>query len=144
MGASGMGWGCSCPWGSCLPTCFVFPSSPFMNKFFPANFPNRQYQLLFTQGSGENKEGQCCPLSLALGISHPLPLCLQYRGSSTKQGMEKVGSAITLPGFPPPLCHCLHCLHGGLWVNAFTPLSLGCFRFYFMCRMKMIHLVPPS
>uniref|UniRef100_A0ABI8AL61 Histocompatibility minor 13 n=1 Tax=Felis catus TaxID=9685 RepID=A0ABI8AL61_FELCA len=30
--------------------------SPFMNKFFPANFPNRQYQLLFTQGSGENKE----------------------------------------------------------------------------------------
>ncbi|XP_023076144.1 minor histocompatibility antigen H13 isoform X2 [Piliocolobus tephrosceles] len=30
--------------------------SPFMNKFFPATFPNRQYQLLFTQGSGENKE----------------------------------------------------------------------------------------
>ncbi|XP_058535363.1 minor histocompatibility antigen H13 isoform X1 [Ochotona princeps] len=30
--------------------------SPFMNKFFPVNFPNRQYQLLFTQGSGENKE----------------------------------------------------------------------------------------
>ncbi|KAK2498991.1 hypothetical protein MC885_018844 [Smutsia gigantea] len=30
--------------------------SPFMNKFFPANFPSRQYQLLFTQGSGENKE----------------------------------------------------------------------------------------
>ncbi|XP_005214722.1 minor histocompatibility antigen H13 isoform X2 [Bos indicus] len=30
--------------------------SPLMNKFFPANFPNRQYQLLFTQGSGENKE----------------------------------------------------------------------------------------
>nr|KAF6330060.1 histocompatibility minor 13 [Myotis myotis] len=30
--------------------------SPFMSKFFPANFPNRQYQLLFTQGSGENKE----------------------------------------------------------------------------------------
>ncbi|XP_055121192.1 minor histocompatibility antigen H13 isoform X5 [Hylobates moloch] len=30
--------------------------SPFMNKFFPASFPNRQYQLLFTQGSGENKE----------------------------------------------------------------------------------------
>ncbi|XP_012866329.1 PREDICTED: minor histocompatibility antigen H13 isoform X1 [Dipodomys ordii] len=30
--------------------------SPLMNKFFPASFPNRQYQLLFTQGSGENKE----------------------------------------------------------------------------------------
>ncbi|XP_036780676.1 minor histocompatibility antigen H13 isoform X3 [Manis pentadactyla] len=30
--------------------------SPFMSKFFPANFPSRQYQLLFTQGSGENKE----------------------------------------------------------------------------------------
>ncbi|KAM5305420.1 minor histocompatibility antigen H13 isoform 1-T1 [Glossophaga mutica] len=30
--------------------------SPFMNKLFPATFPNRQYQLLFTQGTGENKE----------------------------------------------------------------------------------------
>uniref|UniRef100_A0A493TNF9 Histocompatibility minor 13 n=1 Tax=Anas platyrhynchos platyrhynchos TaxID=8840 RepID=A0A493TNF9_ANAPP len=27
-----------------------------MNRFFPANFPNKQYQLLFTQGSGESKE----------------------------------------------------------------------------------------
>ncbi|XP_061486826.1 minor histocompatibility antigen H13 isoform X2 [Rhineura floridana] len=30
--------------------------SPVMNKLFPANFPNKQYQLLFTQGSGETKE----------------------------------------------------------------------------------------
>ncbi|KAM8775608.1 minor histocompatibility antigen H13 isoform 3-T4 [Rhynchonycteris naso] len=30
--------------------------SPFMSRLFPASFPNRQYQLLFTQGSGENKE----------------------------------------------------------------------------------------
>uniref|UniRef100_A0A8B9HFC4 Histocompatibility (minor) 13 n=1 Tax=Astyanax mexicanus TaxID=7994 RepID=A0A8B9HFC4_ASTMX len=30
--------------------------SPFMNRVFPANLPNKQYQLLFTQGSGENKE----------------------------------------------------------------------------------------
>ncbi|NXX73522.1 HM13 protein, partial [Urocolius indicus] len=30
--------------------------SPMMNRFFPANFPNKQYQLLFTQGSGDNKE----------------------------------------------------------------------------------------
>lgn len=28
-----------------------------MNRFFPANFPNKQYQLLFTQGSGDSKEG---------------------------------------------------------------------------------------
>lgn len=34
----------------------LFPS-PMMNRFFPANFPNKQYQLLFTQGSGESKEG---------------------------------------------------------------------------------------
>lgn len=33
-------------------------SSPMMNKFFPANFPNKQYQLLFTQDSGEAKEGK--------------------------------------------------------------------------------------
>ncbi|KAL4655297.1 minor histocompatibility antigen H13-like isoform X1 [Arapaima gigas] len=30
--------------------------SPLMNKIFPSSLPNRQYQLLFTQGSGENKE----------------------------------------------------------------------------------------
>ncbi|KAI7789775.1 putative minor histocompatibility antigen H13 [Triplophysa rosa] len=30
--------------------------SPFMCRLFPANLPNKQYQLLFTQGSGEGKE----------------------------------------------------------------------------------------
>ncbi|MGH0124500.1 UNVERIFIED_CONTAM: hypothetical protein FKN15_077185 [Acipenser sinensis] len=30
--------------------------SPFVNRLFPENFPNKQYQLLFTQGSEENKE----------------------------------------------------------------------------------------
>uniref|UniRef100_A0A8C8LWT3 Histocompatibility (minor) 13 n=1 Tax=Oncorhynchus tshawytscha TaxID=74940 RepID=A0A8C8LWT3_ONCTS len=30
--------------------------SPFMNRIFPANIPIKQYQLLFTQGSGETKE----------------------------------------------------------------------------------------
>ncbi|XP_067303105.1 minor histocompatibility antigen H13 isoform X1 [Pseudorasbora parva] len=30
--------------------------SPFMYRVFPANVPNKQYQLLFTQGSGESKE----------------------------------------------------------------------------------------
>ncbi|KAJ8257831.1 hypothetical protein GJAV_G00190190 [Gymnothorax javanicus] len=30
--------------------------SPLMNRVFPANLPNKQYQLLFTQGSGDNKE----------------------------------------------------------------------------------------
>ncbi|XP_076874865.1 minor histocompatibility antigen H13 isoform X1 [Brachyhypopomus gauderio] len=30
--------------------------SPFMNRILPANLPNKQYQLLFTQGSGESKE----------------------------------------------------------------------------------------
>ncbi|KAK1801958.1 hypothetical protein P4O66_022583, partial [Electrophorus voltai] len=30
--------------------------SPFMNRVLPANLPNKQYQLLFTQGSGESKE----------------------------------------------------------------------------------------
>lgn len=84
-------WGCDCPWGPSLPTCFVFPSSPFMNKFFPANFPNRQYQLLFTQGSGENKEGQCCPLSLALGISHLRSPLSPNSGLSNKASDGKGG-----------------------------------------------------
>ncbi|XP_030067641.1 signal peptide peptidase [Microcaecilia unicolor] len=30
--------------------------SPAMNRLFPVNFPNKQYQLLFTQDSGETKE----------------------------------------------------------------------------------------
>ncbi|XP_056305560.1 minor histocompatibility antigen H13 isoform X2 [Danio aesculapii] len=30
--------------------------SPFMCRVFPANLSNKQYQLLFTQGSGESKE----------------------------------------------------------------------------------------
>lgn len=45
-------------WGFCR-TALLYTSrfSPMMNRFFPANFPNKQYQLLFTQGSGESKEG---------------------------------------------------------------------------------------
>lgn len=36
--------------------------SPLMSRIFPDSFPNKQYQLLFTQGSGESKEGEtCCP-----------------------------------------------------------------------------------
>uniref|UniRef100_A0A3P8WX29 Histocompatibility (minor) 13 n=1 Tax=Cynoglossus semilaevis TaxID=244447 RepID=A0A3P8WX29_CYNSE len=30
--------------------------SPLVSRIFPASFPNKQYQLLFTQGSGESKE----------------------------------------------------------------------------------------
>ncbi|XP_029013514.1 minor histocompatibility antigen H13 isoform X4 [Betta splendens] len=30
--------------------------SPLMSRVFPASFPNKQYQLLFTQGTGESKE----------------------------------------------------------------------------------------
>ncbi|KAM9343294.1 minor histocompatibility antigen H13 isoform 2-T2 [Pholidichthys leucotaenia] len=30
--------------------------SPMMSRVFPDSFPNKQYQLLFTQGSGESKE----------------------------------------------------------------------------------------
>lgn len=44
---------CFCP--TALPCASRF--SPMMNRFFPANFPNKQYQLLFTQGSGDSKEG---------------------------------------------------------------------------------------
>lgn len=30
--------------------------SPLMSRIFPTSFPNKQYQLLFTQGAGESKE----------------------------------------------------------------------------------------
>lgn len=35
--------------------------SPLVSRIFPASFPNKQYQLLFTQGSGESKEGGTRP-----------------------------------------------------------------------------------
>lgn len=42
-------------------TFFLFLSlSPLMSRIFPESFPNKQYQLLFTQGSGESKEGESC------------------------------------------------------------------------------------
>lgn len=42
-------------------TFFLFLSlSPLMSRIFPESFPNKQYQLLFTQGSGESKEGETC------------------------------------------------------------------------------------
>lgn len=52
-------------WGFCR-TAILYTSrfSPMMNRFFPANFPNKQYQLLFTQGSGESKEGMLACWSL--------------------------------------------------------------------------------
>lgn len=43
--------------------------SPMMNRFFPANFPNKQYQLLFTQGSGESKEGTPACQSVSVSCS---------------------------------------------------------------------------
>nr|KAF6471378.1 histocompatibility minor 13 [Molossus molossus] len=53
--------------------------SPFMSKFFPANFPNRQYQLLFTQGSGENKEGGRGSPAPGSGLTWPLcPEIINY------------------------------------------------------------------
>lgn len=101
-GIVGWCWGCGCPQGLCLPICFAFSSSPFMNKFFPANFPNRQYQLLFTQGSGENKEGQCWPLSPAWGVFLLLsPLSVCFWSSLVEQIMEKVGSGVTCLGSHP-------------------------------------------
>lgn len=32
--------------------------SPLMGRIFPESFPNKQYQLLFTQGSGESRQGE--------------------------------------------------------------------------------------
>ncbi|KPP76664.1 Minor histocompatibility antigen H13-like [Scleropages formosus] len=42
---------------SAVPESYpLYHTSPLMNRAFPTNLPNRQYQLLFTQGSGEAKE----------------------------------------------------------------------------------------
>nr|BAC30202.1 unnamed protein product [Mus musculus] len=76
--------------------------SPFMNKFFPANFPNRQYQLLFTQGSGENKEGQCCPCPLGCVFPSCLSPVLGFpkkRALKTKPNLYGPGS---YPAWSPP------------------------------------------
>lgn len=39
-------------------SCPSVSVSPLMSRVFPESFPNKQYQLLFTQGSGESKEGE--------------------------------------------------------------------------------------
>lgn len=95
----GVSWGAA---GAVVANLLGLFSSPFMNKVFPASFPSRQYQLLFTQGSGENKEGQCFPLSLPAP-----PLSARCWGFPVEQVMAKVGSGVTLPGFvhipAPPL-----------------------------------------
>ncbi|CAH6777081.1 H13 [Phodopus roborovskii] len=88
--------------------------SPFMNTFFPANFPNRQYQLLFTQGSGENKEGQWHPLP-------SLPFFVSLIVGSPK-GKKKVikrrnsAALVHIPALPLPR----------VWVNPLF-LCTGCF-----------------
>lgn len=123
-GVTEWSWGCGGSRGLCLPICLAFSSSPFMNKFFPANFPNQQYQLLFTQGSGENKEGQCCPLSPAGCLPPLLPFVCSGEGVSSRASDGEGG----LGGHPAwvksQLCRCLH---GGLWVSTFTSLSFGHF-----------------
>lgn len=37
--------------------------SPLMGRLLPESLPNNQYQLLFTQGSGESRQGErrTCP-----------------------------------------------------------------------------------
>lgn len=69
-----------CPFPPPHLSCF----SPMMNKFFPANFPNEQFQLLFTRGAGERREGKSvCWLGLAAwGISPQLArlLCFLTQG----------------------------------------------------------------
>uniref|UniRef100_A0A673UT25 Histocompatibility minor 13 n=1 Tax=Suricata suricatta TaxID=37032 RepID=A0A673UT25_SURSU len=84
--------------------------SPFMNKFFPANFPNRQYQLLFTQGSGENKEEiinyefdakdlVCLGLSSIVGVWY---LLRKVRSGALGAGARaRVGTRLS-PLLPPP------------------------------------------
>uniref|UniRef100_A0A8C6X176 Histocompatibility minor 13 n=1 Tax=Naja naja TaxID=35670 RepID=A0A8C6X176_NAJNA len=46
--------------------------SPMMNKFFPANFPNKQYQLLFTQEivnyEFDTKDLVCLAVSSVVGV----------------------------------------------------------------------------
>lgn len=57
-------------WGFSRTLLFSnFRFSPMMNRFFPANFPNKQYQLLFTQGSGESKEGTLACQSVSVSCS---------------------------------------------------------------------------
>lgn len=97
-------WLCLTPWGKATRRCMwsrwirvialmfavvLFLSlSPLMSRIFPDSFPNKQFQLLFTQGSGESKEGETfCPThhwktlftkQLKKHLIHQMiPLCLK-------------------------------------------------------------------
>lgn len=112
LGAGGP-WGCrgcGCSRALHVPIHSVFSSSPFMNKLFPASFPSRQYQLLFTQGTGENKEGQCHPPPPAWGVSpYPTPppfapptLGLHSRASNGEGGFWGLSARVHIPALPLP------------------------------------------
>ncbi|KAF3824772.1 hypothetical protein GH733_010106 [Mirounga leonina] len=101
--------------------------SPFMNKFFPANFPNRQYQLLFTQGSGENKEEiinyefdakdlVCLGLSSIVGVWY---LLRKVFGTNVMVTVAKSFEAPIKLVFPQDL------LEKGLEADNFAMLGLG-------------------
>uniref|UniRef100_A0A3Q2I0B1 Histocompatibility minor 13 n=1 Tax=Equus caballus TaxID=9796 RepID=A0A3Q2I0B1_HORSE len=101
--------------------------SPFMNKFFPVNFPNRQYQLLFTQGSGENKEEiinyefdtkdlVCLGLSSIVGVWY---LLRKVFGTNVMVTVAKSFEAPIKLVFPQDL------LEKGLEADNFAMLGLG-------------------
>ncbi|XP_032151221.1 minor histocompatibility antigen H13 isoform X5 [Sapajus apella] len=101
--------------------------SPFMNKFFPASFPNRQYQLLFTQGSGENKEEivnyefdtkdlVCLGLSSIVGVWY---LLRKVFGTNVMVTVAKSFEAPIKLVFPQDL------LEKGLEADNFAMLGLG-------------------
>lgn len=50
--------------------------SPLVSRIFPASFPNKQYQLLFTQGSGESKEGGTRPHHCVFFFFSASSLCI--------------------------------------------------------------------
>ncbi|XP_055578573.1 minor histocompatibility antigen H13 isoform X3 [Falco biarmicus] len=101
--------------------------SPMMNRFFPANFPNKQYQLLFTQGSGENKEEivnyefdtkdlVCLALSSVVGVWY---LLRKVFGTNVMVTVAKSFEAPIKLVFPQDL------LEKGLDADNFAMLGLG-------------------
>ncbi|XP_068602260.1 minor histocompatibility antigen H13 isoform X3 [Brachionichthys hirsutus] len=101
--------------------------SPLMSRVYPASFPNKQYQLLLTQGSGESKEEiinyefdtknlVCLLISTVVGVWY---LMKKVFGTNVMVTVAKSFEAPIKLVFPQDL------LEKGLGASNFAMLGLG-------------------
>ncbi|MEQ2218693.1 hypothetical protein XENOCAPTIV_006891, partial [Xenoophorus captivus] len=117
--------------------------SPAVSRIFPVSFPNKQYQLLFTQGSGESKEAVVSVTSQHWIANNLFGLAFALNGVELLHLNNVSTGCILLGGlfvydvfwlsFQPDSCFCLclpvvfpqDLLEKGLEASNFAMLGLG-------------------